>query len=45
MAGGRSVGLGLRAKVRLAAGRYQLVVVTGDGRGHITVARHRVWVA
>ena len=28
----------------LRAGRYRLVVVTGDGRGHLTVARHRVHV-
>jgi hypothetical protein len=26
------------------AGRYQLVVVTGDGHGRLTVARHRVRV-
>jgi hypothetical protein len=41
--GGR-VRLRLAATRSLGAGRYRLVVVTGDGRGHLTVARHRVRV-
>jgi hypothetical protein len=41
---GRRVELRLAATSRLRAGRYQLVVVTGDGHGHLTVARHRVRV-
>jgi hypothetical protein len=38
------VKLRLAARSALRAGCYQLVVVTGDGRGHVTVARHRVVV-
>ena len=41
---GRRVELRLAASSRLRAGRYRLVVVTGDGHGHLTVARHRVRV-
>ena len=41
---GRRVELRLAATTGLRAGRYLLVVVTGDGHGHLTVARHRVRV-
>jgi hypothetical protein len=41
---GRPVKMNLAATSRLRAGRYQLVVVTGDGHGRETVARHRVRV-
>jgi hypothetical protein len=40
----RRVQLRLAATSRVRAGRYQLVVVTGDGHGRLTVARHRVRV-
>jgi hypothetical protein len=40
----RRVELSLAATSRLRAGRYQLVVVTDDGHGRLTVARHRVRV-
>jgi hypothetical protein len=40
----RRVELRLAARSTLRAGRYQLVVVTGDGHGRLTVARHRVRV-
>ena len=41
---GRRVELRLAAPSRLRAGRYRLVVVTGDGHGRLTAARHRVRV-
>jgi hypothetical protein len=41
---GRRVKLNLAATGTLRAGRYQLVVVTSDGHGRQTVARHRVRV-
>jgi collagen triple helix repeat protein len=41
---GRRVDLRLAATRNLRAGRYRLVVVTRDGRGRLTVARHRVRV-
>jgi hypothetical protein len=40
----RRVQLRLAATSRVRAGRYQLFVVTGDGHGRLTVARHRVRV-
>ena len=43
IAGGR-IGLRLRATRRLPAGRYWLVVLTTDRRGHESVGRHRVRV-
>jgi hypothetical protein len=43
VSGGR-VRLRLAATRALRPGRYRLVVVTGDGRGHLAVARHRVRV-
>ena len=41
---GRRIELRLAATSRLRAGRYELVVVTGDRHGRLTVARHRVRV-
>jgi hypothetical protein len=41
---GRRVQLRLAATSRLRAGRYRLVVVTGDGSGRLTAARHHVRV-
>ena len=41
---GRRIELRLAATSTLRAGRYELVVVTGDRHGRLTVARHRVRV-